>query len=70
MWQRRGVLLFSKSSVKFQGHTGQKISDYDPNVGVPDYQLQFEFTDGFEIMHKGWCGLEKLPFFQGHPSNF
>ena len=27
---------FSRSSVKFQGHTGQKIADFDPNLGLPD----------------------------------
>ena len=27
---------FSMSSVKFQGHTGQKIIDFDPNFAFPD----------------------------------
>ena len=27
---------FSKSSVKFQGHTGQKITDFDSNLAFPD----------------------------------
>ena len=27
---------FSKSSVKFQGHTGQKITIFDPNLEFPD----------------------------------
>ena len=27
---------FSRSSVKFQGHTWQKISDFDPNWAFPD----------------------------------
>ena len=26
---------FSRSSVKFQGHTGQKIADFDPNWAIP-----------------------------------
>ena len=27
---------FSRSSVKFQGHTGQKIADFDPNLAFSD----------------------------------
>ena len=27
---------FSRSSVKFQGHTGQTIDDFDPNWAFPD----------------------------------
>ena len=26
---------FSRSSIKSQGHTGQKIADFDPNLGFP-----------------------------------
>ena len=28
---------FSKSSVKFQGHTAKKIVDFDPDWAFPDY---------------------------------
>ena len=27
---------FSRLSIKFQGHTGQKITDFDPSWGFPD----------------------------------
>ena len=44
---------FSRASIKFQGHTGQNIVDFDPNWAFPDYiKLQVEFTHGFEMMHK------------------
>ena len=33
---RRVTLLFSRWSVKFQGHTGQKCTDFDPNRAFPD----------------------------------
>ena len=33
---RRCTLFFSRSSVKFQGHTGQTIIDFDPNWAFPD----------------------------------
>ena len=31
---------FSMSSIKFQGHTGQKIADFDPNWTFPDCSTQ------------------------------
>ena len=36
MWHRKGALLFSRSSVKFQGHTGHKIANFDTNRAFPD----------------------------------
>ena len=29
---------FSRSSIKFQGHTEQNITDFDPNWAFPDYR--------------------------------
>ena len=29
---------FPRSSIKFQGHTIQKITDFDPNWAFPDYR--------------------------------
>ena len=77
------VYCFSRSSVKFPGHTGQKINDIDPNWAIrsvtqawihPWLWLQFEFTDGFKMMHKACCSKEEVPCsfpmssikFQGH----
>ena len=28
-------------------------------------ELQFEFTDGFEIMHKAWYSIEEAPYYLG-----
>ena len=53
---------FSGSSVQFQGHTGQKIVDFDPNWAFPDCNLKFEFMHGFEMMHKAWCSIEEVPY--------
>ena len=33
---RRGALLFSRSSVKFQGHAALKIVEFDPHWAFPD----------------------------------
>ena len=34
----RQVSCFPRSSIKFQGHTGQNITDFDPNWAFPDYR--------------------------------
>ena len=31
-------IVFPRSSIKFQGHTGQNITDFDPNWAFPDYR--------------------------------
>ena len=60
---------FSRSSIKFQGHTGQK----SPILTRIDRfrTVQLEINEGFEMMHKAWCNV---PYnfsgssikFQGH----
>ena len=45
-----------------------------PKLGVSGLLLQFEFTSGYELMHKAWCGIEEVLYcfwrssikFQGH----
>ena len=39
-WNSKGEMpyRFSRSSVKFQGHTVQNITDFDPNWAFPDYR--------------------------------
>ena len=105
---------FSRSSVKFQGHTTIKIIKFDPNWMFPDCNsslnsptvtewctklevtwkrcpivfqchmsnikvtrlkktiltqlgvsillLQFESTNGYEMMHKAWSNIEEVPY--------
>ena len=115
-WNSKGEMpyCFPRSSIKFQGHTGQNITDFDPNWAFPDYRpvaafkslrfallkvirqisrsqgsknrpiwprlgvsglyLQFEFTIGYETLHKAWSSIEEVPYcfsrssikFQGH----
>ena len=68
---RRGALLFSMSSIKFQGRTAKKIVDFDPNWTFPDCNSSLKFIDGYEMMHKAWSNIERRPIvFQGHTSNF
>ena len=44
----KATSCFTRSSVKFQGHTGQKLSILTKLV----------FTDGYEMMRKAWCSIE------------
>ena len=68
------LYCFSRWSVKFQGYTGQKNHQIWPKLSVYGLQLQFEFTEGFEMMHKAWTSIEQVPYyfsrlsvkFQGH----
>ena len=62
---------FSRSSVKYQDHTGQKIFDFDPNLVFPDCnfilisQMAMQWYTNHEVAWKRY-----LIVFQGHPSNF
>ena len=52
----------------------KKIVDFDPNWAGSGLYLQFEFTDGYEMMYKDWSRIEEVPYyfsrfsvkFQGH----
>ena len=45
-----------------------------PELGVSGLYIQFEFTDGYDIMYKDWSGIEEVTYsvsrasvnFQGH----
>ena len=44
-WNSKGEMPYSfpRSSIKFQGHTGQNITDFDPNWAYPDYRMVAAF---------------------------
>ena len=62
---------FSRSSVKFQGHTAKKIADFDPIWVFPDCNSSLNSP-----MATKWCtklevAQKRCPIvFQGHSSNF
>ena len=33
-----------------------------PKLGVSGLSLQFEFTNGYEMMHKAWSNVEEVPY--------
>ena len=48
---------FPRSSIKFQGHTGQNITNFDPNCAFPDYSLvatfkSLRFVLFFKVIHQ------------------
>ena len=71
---RRGALLFFKVICQISMSHGSKNRRIWPGLGVSGLQLQFEFTNGYKMMHKAWSSIEEVPYcfwrsyvkFQGH----
>ena len=62
---------FSRSSVKFQGHTALKIVEFDPNWAFPDCNSSLNSPMAMKCYTKLETAKERCPIvFQGHPSNF
>ena len=45
---------------KFQGHMVPKNRQFCPELSISGLLPQFEFTDGFEMMHRWSLGMDKL----------
>ena len=62
---------FSRSSVKFQGHTALKIIKFDPKWAFPDCNSSLNSPMAMKCCTKLETAKERCPIvFQGHPSNF
>ena len=62
---------FSRSSVKFQGHTALKMFEFDPNWAFPDSNSSLNSPMAMKCCTKLETAKERCPIvFQGHPSNF
>ena len=62
---------FSRSYVKFQGHTALKIVEFDPNWAFPDCNSSLNSPMAMKCCTKLETAKEGCPIvFQGHPSNF
>ena len=62
---------FSRSYVKFQGHTALKIVEFDPNWGFADSNSSLNSPMAMKCCTKLETAKERCPIvFQGHPSNF
>ena len=62
---------FSRSYVKFQGHTALKIVDFDPKWAFPDCNSSLNSPMAMKCCTKLETAKERCPIvFQGHQSNF
>ena len=62
---------FSRSYVKFQGHTALKIVKFDPIGAFPDSNSSLNSPMAMKCCTKLETAKERCPIvFQGHPSNF
>ena len=62
---------FSRSYVKFQGHTALKSVKFDPNWAFPDCNSSFNSPMAMKCCTKLETAKERCPIvFQGYPSNF
>ena len=74
MLLRRGALLFFKVIRQISRSHDAKNRRIWPRLGVSGLLLQFEFTNGYEMLHKAWSSIEEVPYcfwrssvkFQGH----
>ena len=67
-WNSKGEMpyCFPRSSIKFQGHMGQNITDFDPNWAFPDYRPVAAFKSlRFALFYDGWVlGLIPASFMK------
>ena len=62
---------FSRSYIKFQGHTALKIVEFDPKWAFPDCNSSLNSPMAMKCCTKLETAKERCPIvFQGHPSNF
>ena len=62
---------FSRSYIKFRGHTALKIVEFDPNWAFPDCNSSLNSPMAMKCCTKLETVKERCPIvFQGHPSNF
>ena len=62
---------FSRSYVKFQGHTALKIVEFYPNWAFPDSNSSLNSPMAMKCCTKLETAKERCPIvFQGHPLNF
>ena len=65
------LYCFSRSYIKFQGHTALKIVEFDPNWAFLDCNSSLNSPMAMKCCTKLETAKERCPIvFQGHPSNF
>ena len=62
---------FPRSSIKFQGHKGQKVADFDPNWAFPECNFSLNSPMDLKWYTKLDVVYKRCPIiFRGHTSNF
>ena len=56
------TLLFFKVFHQISRSHRAKNCRFWPKLGVYGLQLEFEFIDGYEMMHKAWSSIEEVPY--------
>ena len=66
VWRMGGkynaALLFFKVVCQISRSHGTNNRRFWPESSVSGLQLQFEFIDNFEMMHKAWSSMEEVPY--------
>ena len=60
----RGALLFFMVIRQISRSHRTKNCRFGCELSVSGLWLKFQFTDGFEMMHKAWCGIEEVSDFK------
>ena len=74
LWGIEEVLLFFNVIVQISRSQRTKKCWFLPKLRISGLQLQFEFTDGFQMMHTAWRSIAEVPYcfwrssmkFRGH----
>ena len=59
---RKDVLLFFNVICQISRSHRTKIRRFWPELDVSGLWLQFEFTDGYEMVHKAWSSIVEVPY--------
>ena len=70
MLLRRGVLLFFNVIRQISRSHGSKICRIWPKWGISGLWLKFEFTNGYEMMHKASSSIEQVSYCFSRTSNY
>ena len=57
-----GLRVFKVIHQIWRSH-GTTNRQFWQELSISGLYLQFEFTSGFEMLHKAWCGIEEVPYF-------
>ena len=62
MMLRRCALLFFKVICQISRSHGAKNHPIWPELAVSGLLLQFQFTNGYGMIHKSWSSIEEVPY--------